>query len=451
MKPSHTSWILATLLTLSAVLPAWPVTALAESPAGSQESQRQIHSVSADDIMTDADAFYSHYLNPDPALSTVTDWPIVKHIIDLGGNIIDAGVIADRLNKALPVDEQPAFAHLKEMVDECSRTLGIQAPHLFVENSPEVNAYVTRLREPHLLIVTSSLYRLYKDRPKEMKFIIGHELGHLKCNHIRCHLVGEALLEFATGPRRTYRWKEDLVAHLLVGQLLSWYRQSEMSADRAGLVCIGGDLKTAHSALNRLLHGTDEDIDPRIAAQEQIAFEKESFVRIIRKLRSLRSTHPFIMDRCLALEEWTTTGSYQALLDRDSGQPDEQWLVIDKVHVKGLPDSDTGFRTASDPIITVILGDKTFHSGIFSNNNNPSLKDLQWKTRFSPNMKIIIEVRDHDSASGNDFIGACCIPVRTMTSATKTTIDLRRDVKERSTETKLPEVTIEYHVETARG
>jgi hypothetical protein len=38
-----------------------------------------------------------------------------------------------------------------------------------------------------------------------------------------------------------------------------------------------------------------------------------------------------------------------------------------------------------------------------------------------------------------------------MTSATKTTTDLRRDVKERSTETKLPEVTIEYHVETARG
>ena len=156
------------------------------------------------------------------------------------------------------------------------------------------------------------------------------------------------------------------------------------------------------------------------------------------------------MDRCLALEEWTTTGSYQALLDRDSGQPNEQRLVIDKVYIKGLPDSDSGFRTASDPIITVILGDKTFHSGIFSNNNNPSLKDLLWKTRFSPNMKIIIEVRDHDSASGNDFIGACCIPVRTMTSATKTTIDLRRDVKERSTETKLPEVTIEYHVETVR-
>jgi Zn-dependent protease with chaperone function len=448
MKTARISWLLITVFAFSTVVPFRMASAYAGPPRESQKSGPRVRRVSPDDFMTDDDAFFIRYLNPDPALSAVSDWPIVIHIVDLGGDIIDAGIIADRLNMALPVDEQPAFSHIKEMVDDCARTLGIRAPHLFVENSPEVNAYVTRLREPHLLVLTSSLYKLYKNRPKELKFIIGHELGHLKCNHLRCHLVGEALMGFAVGQRQPSGIKETLVAHLMVGQLFSWYRESEKSADRAGLICIDGDLQTAQCALLRLLHGTDEDIDPKTAAQEQIAFEKERFVRIIRKLRSLRTTHPFVMDRCLALEQWTTTRSYQELVQRVHGEAVVKRLVIDRIWIKNLPDSDVGFGKASDPIITAFFGGHEFSAGSFSNENNPSLEDLQWKAPFSPNMRIIIEVHDHDSTSPNDFIGACYIPVHFASEHEKRTVSLRRNIKERSTEVILPEVTVEYHVES---
>ncbi len=405
--------------------------------------------VTAQDVMTDTDAFYFRYINPDPALNAISDWPIVGHIVDVSINLIDAGIIADRLNQGLPVDEQPAFRHVKKIVDDCAERLGVKAPHLFVENNPQPNAYVTRLKEPHLLVLTSSLYELYKDRPDELRFIIGHELGHLKCNHIRCHIVGHSLMHFIVGDGKTSGIKEDLVAHIMVGQLLSWYRHSEMSADRAGLLCVNGDLDVAQKALLRLLHGTKEDVLPEIAAREQIAFEKEPFVKIVRKIRSYRTTHPFIPDRCLALKQWTTTRHYTDVAQRTLTTPPNKTIVIDEIHVTGLPDTDFGFGTESDPIIKAIVGAKEFKSGEFSNNNNPKLTELGWSAPYVPNTRIIIEVVDYDGASGNDFIGACIIPIRTAKSGTRK-VQLRRDIKEQSTEVNLPEVTVKYHITTPK-
>ncbi len=405
--------------------------------------------ITASDLMTDTDAFYFRYLNPDPALTAVSDWPIVGHVLDVGSNIIDARIIADRLNQGLPVDEQPAFRHVKKIVDECAARLGVKAPYLFVENNPHPNAYVTRLKEPHLLVLTSSLYELYKDRPNELRFVIGHELGHLKCNHIRCHTVGHALMRFIVGDQQTSGIKEDFIAHVMVGQLLSWYRHSEMSADRAGLLCVNGDLETAQKALLRLQHGTKEDVDPEIAAREQIAFEKLPFVKIVRKIRSYRTTHPYIPDRCLALKQWTTTKHYTSVADRKLTSPSNQEIVITEIQVTGLPNTDFGFGTESDPIIKAAVGSKEYNSGEFSNNNNPKLADLGWSAPYVPNTRIIIEVLDYDGASGNDFIGSCVLPVRSAKSGTGKA-QLRRDIKEPSSEVNLPNVMVKYRIVTPK-
>jgi Zn-dependent protease with chaperone function len=405
--------------------------------------------ITASDLMTDTDAFYFRYLNPDPALDSVSDWPIVGHLLDVSSNLIDAGIIADRLNQGLPVDEQPAFRHVKNIVDECAARLRVKAPHLFVENNPQPNAYVTRIKEPHLLVLTSSLYELYKDRPNELRFIIGHELGHLKCNHIRCFTVGHAVMHFIVGDQRIAGIKEDLVAHLMVGQLLSWYRHSEMSADRAGLLCVNGNVDTAQRALLRLQHGTKEDVDPEIVAREQIAFEKLPFVKIVRKIRSYRTTHPYISDRCLALKQWTTTRHYTLVAHRTLTLPPNKEIVIDEIHVTGLPDTDFGFDTESDPIIKAVVGAKEYKSGEFSNNNNPKLTDLRWSAPYVPNTRIIIEVLDYDGASGNDFIGSCILPIRTAKSGTAK-VQLRRDIKEQSTEVNLPNVFVKYRVVTPK-
>ena len=312
---------------------------------------------------------------------------------------------------------------------------------------------MTRLQEPHLLVLTSGLYEKYNEHPQELRFIIGHELGHLKCDHIRCHTVGSALVHAIVRTDSGVSVKDGLVANLLVGQLLRWFRESEISADRAGLICIGGDEKVAQKALLRLLHGTnEEDIDPEKAVREQIDFENERFVKIMRYLRAFGTTHPFIPERCLALRQWKTSSGYLKLEQRlaagtgRSSPPKAGKLVVESVEIQGLPDTDSGFGQSvkCDPLIHVVCGDQEKTSDYQTNNPDPSFTDLEWEFGYVENCPLFVEVLDYDSVTANDFVGSCLLNLSAPSG--EVTADLRLDVKERCTIAQLPRVKVKYRV-----
>jgi hypothetical protein len=93
-------------------------------------------------------------------------------------------------------------------------------------------------------------------------------------------------MHFIVGDRNTKSWTRAFIADQLVGKLMAWHREAEISADRAGLLCVNGDLDVAQRALLRLMHGTKVEVDPNIAARDLVEFEKEPFVKIVRKIRS---------------------------------------------------------------------------------------------------------------------------------------------------------------------
>jgi Zn-dependent protease with chaperone function len=411
--------------------------------------------VSKHDLMTDLDAFYLRYLGLATVGDKVSDWPLVQSILKVSKDLIDAGIISEHLNEAVPVTGQPAFAHVQMTVDECAKRLGVDAPKLFVRQDPRPNAYVTRLNKPHLLVITSSLYDLYKDRPDEMRFIIGHELGHLKCDHIRCHLVGKLLIEGILGERGTKGIKEDFIAPLLVGQLLTWSQESEISADRSGLVCVGGDLKVAEQALLRLVHGTKEILDTDQVTREHIAFESEPFVKIARLLRASGTTHPFVHERRLALRQWTLSAEYTRFMDRRTNSSNDGWLVLDEIEIHKLPDADpdapglglVGLKNSikADPIVRAIIDERKYESPKRDNDSDPHLKGLGWRFPFVEGERLIIEVLDYDAGSPNDFIGSCILPISGSTKQVGG--DLRLDIIERMNTTMLPSVTVRYRIE----
>ena len=304
--------------------------------------------------------------------------------------------------------------------------------------------------EPHLLVLTSGFYELYKDRPEELRFLIGHEIGHIKCNHLRSHVVGRMLMQFITGNRPTSRIGRSITKRL-VGQLLTWFREAEFSADRAGLLCVNGNLGIAKSALLRLKHGTHEDVNPEIAIQEQIDFLNQPFVKMVHKIRS-RGAHPYAFDRCLALEKWSTSRAYSDLVRRKK-LPPRRWLVIDEIQITDLPNSDLGFGKvrACDPIIKAAIGDEEFEAPPQKDDNNPTLRDLAWKAPFYPNTPIYVDVLDCDARFqfGNDFIGGSMVPIHRVTNSRgEFTMSLRRDIKQRSSAVNLPQVTLKFHFET---
>lgn len=113
---------------------------------------------------------------------------------------------------------------VKRMADDCTERLGVDIPlELFVFPSPRFNAMCFRPEQGRLFVMfSSSLLESFSH--SELKFVMGHELGH----HIYRHHdipIGYILRGSAKPDPR------------LALQLFGWSRYAEVSADRAGAYC----------------------------------------------------------------------------------------------------------------------------------------------------------------------------------------------------------------------
>lgn len=73
------------------------------------------------------------------------------------------------------------FADLDALLDECVQVLDApNKPGFFVSQSPDVNAYAIGMDTP-FIVVTSGMYEMMSH--DEMRFVIGHELGHALSGH----------------------------------------------------------------------------------------------------------------------------------------------------------------------------------------------------------------------------------------------------------------------------
>lgn len=114
-----------------------------------------------------------------------------------------------------------------EMMQSCRQTLRIELPvETYVYPSAAFNAAAVR-PEGGLLLVMLSSGLLEAFEADELKYVIGHELGHHLFEH---HRIPTSALLAGDAP----------ISPALALQLFAWQRYAEISSDRAGLVCAGG-------------------------------------------------------------------------------------------------------------------------------------------------------------------------------------------------------------------
>ena len=120
------------------------------------------------------------------------------------------------------------------MADDCIAKLGVDIPlELYVYSSPTFNAADVKPEDGKLFIMfSSSLLEAFEGA--ELRFVLGHELGHYLYGHhdipIGYLLKGQA----NPGPK-------------LALQLTTWSRYAEISADRAGAHCAQDPIGVARS------------------------------------------------------------------------------------------------------------------------------------------------------------------------------------------------------------
>lgn len=170
-------------------------------------------------------------------------------------------------------------------VEHCRAVLEVaQRVETYVYPSADFNAAAVH-SEGELLFIMLSSSLLEAFEPDELRFVIGHELGHHVFAH---HAIPTALLLGGAQPP----------AAGLALELYAWQRYAEISSDRAGLAC-AGQLAPVASGLFKLasgLRGGRVKIDIE-AFLEQMGDLREESARLASADERTRSdwfsTHPF--------------------------------------------------------------------------------------------------------------------------------------------------------------
>ncbi len=197
------------------------------------------------------------------------------------------------------------FPHLHDLVEQCADTLHVPVPEVFVRPDPTPGAFTYGPNSP-ILVLNSAL--VDTATPRQLAFVIGRELGHIKCGHV-------TYLTLISGLRQGLGALVGAIANPLLVSLFTWQRHAELTADRAGMIACQ-DLAAAEEALLQLCLGSGT-----LTAQAN----RDEFMR---QARSLHGPHarlalalqpaPYLPQRCHALREWAAAPEYAALWDRDA-------------------------------------------------------------------------------------------------------------------------------------
>lgn len=212
---------------------------------------------------------------------------------------------------------------LHALLTEACRVMDLEPPQLYVRQHPIPNAYTFAMRgkQPFIVIHTSLLDLL---TPPETQAVIGHELGHLKCDH-GVYLTLANLITLAASQ---LPWGE-VLAQSLQGQLMEWVRCAEFTCDRAALL-VAQDARVVASLLMKLSGGS-----PSLAPQLNLdAFLEQAHAYdaasqtplgdVVRQVRTENLTHPLPVLRAREIDRWAKSPDYESLLQGKTSQYNDE-------------------------------------------------------------------------------------------------------------------------------
>lgn len=182
---------------------------------------------------------------------------------------------------------------LHAMVRDCGVSLSLEyLPEVFIADNGLPNAFTFGSEEHAYLVVNSGLLRALTQL--ELMAVIAHELAHVKSGHMTYHTLAEILgggISLSASLMGL-----DVLSIPVRFALLSWHRQSEVTADRASLLAVD-DIEIIESLLQKLA----SDRAPAPLDQHEIQHNPG----MLESVRELFRTHPLDINRLkLAKEFW---------------------------------------------------------------------------------------------------------------------------------------------------
>ena len=202
------------------------------------------------------------------------------------------------------------IARVHRLKEEVYRTLDSPADYpMFVQQSSELNAFAYGMAQP-FIILNSRLVELMDD--DELRFVIGHELGHVMSGHALYNTMSRILWSLAQMGFPMV----GLAARLVLEALLSWQRQAELSCDRAGSLAVQ-DPDPAMRVMLKFASGQGVPEANQADFLKQAEEYRESgdlADQVFKVLNVLGTTHPFPVIRVAEQRAWFESGDYDRIV-----------------------------------------------------------------------------------------------------------------------------------------
>jgi Zn-dependent protease with chaperone function len=269
-----------------------------------------------------------------------------------------SGVLPERslrllfLSDSVRVDERQ-FSQLYEMLRDASGILDLtKVPPMYVTQDPRPNAMCVGMDEP-IIVVTTGLLELLDD--DEMRAVIGHEVGHA----LSGHSVYRTILLFLTSLAVRVSWIPlgSVAVTAIATALREWFRKSELSADRAGLLA-GQDLEASMRGLMKLAGGDhlhQMNVDAFLAQAED--YEAAGDVRdsVLKILNVLPRSHPFATVRAAELQRWASSEDHQQIMQgRYPRRTEDQGVSVYASIMASANHYAGSVRASRDPLLRLV-------------------------------------------------------------------------------------------------
>lgn len=275
-----------------------------------------------DDLKTFPDLSYhsfQHQLDSQAiaALQKVPGLPkVVKFVSE---HSIERTILIEKISSNLRVNAQQ-YPSLYRQYLKMAEVLDVKKlPHLYIETTNTINAYAMGM-ENYTIVLCSGLIDIMDE--DEMMAILGHELGHVKCEHMLYKTLSYLITNFGN----------ELIKQIMpvVGNFLSiglqiaildWGRKAEFSCDRAALLATQ-DVEVVASALGKLAgfskrYSDEFNVDEiEVQAQSYHEIGDDSMINKLLKLYSLmQQTHPYPVVRVKEIKNWSKSPEFENIMN----------------------------------------------------------------------------------------------------------------------------------------
>jgi Zn-dependent protease with chaperone function len=202
------------------------------------------------------------------------------------------------------------YGWIQERLERVCEVLDVdKPPEVYISQTPVVNAGAVGMGDPFIVLNSSMLEIL---SPDEVEAVLGHEVGHILSGHVLYRTLLIIILNLVVF---RYTIVGLAIRPILMG-LMEWYRKSELSSDRAGLLSVQYP-KVTMSALMQMaggMRGQSLDLDEFVALSDEYRQGGDLLDAVYKVLNVLGQTHPFAVIRVGELRDWIESGAYDRIL-----------------------------------------------------------------------------------------------------------------------------------------